>query len=442
VGGTDEQRARWLGRVAEEGLLVAYAVTEPSAGSDLASIRTRATPVERDGQTIAYRISGNKQFITNGGIASLYTVLAMAPGGPSFFVVERGTPGLEPGPHEHKHGIRASNTTPLTLDEVEVPADHLIGGVEGRGLAHAQEVFGFTRVMVAAFGMAGGQAAVDRAIAYGHERVQDGSPLTAKAGWTHKLIVPHATALQAARAFIEQLADRLDKGEPDLQTDGAIAKLVATEAGNAAAEAAVQAHGGYGYIHDYLVEKIKRDVRITCIYEGTSEILQRTIARDRWRHHLMSRGRYFLDRADGMEALAADHPDCGASAVARALRSLAETIEICRCSRLTRNQHVLFSLGWMIARTEVAEAFARKAASGDPDTSRLPADCLRAMSRLWARQVASQVTREGLEMIFGADALESAQLKDFETQLDLAGLHAEWAGNLSDMDAVAASLTA
>jgi alkylation response protein AidB-like acyl-CoA dehydrogenase len=441
VGGTQAQKERWMTRVAEEGMLVAYAVTEPAAGSDLAAIRTRATPIESDGQIVAYRINGTKQFITNGSIADLYTVLALTPGGPTFFVIERGTPGLTCGAPEHKHGIRASNTTSLTFEDVQVPIDQLIGGVEGQGLTQATQVFGYTRVMVAAFGLACGCSAIEKAIAYGADRVQDGSPLNQKAAWTHKLIVPHAVALEAARAFIEQLADRLDQGEPDLQPDGAIAKLIATEAGNAAAEAAIQAHGGYGYIADYQVEKIKRDVRITCIYEGTSEILQRVIARDRWRLHLQSRGEYYQMRAEALDRLSANQPGCGGRQAARAMRALAETIEVCRQSRLTRNQHVLFSLGLMMARAEAAEAFAHKVALGAPDTSRLPMDCLKAMSRLWARKVASQVIGQGLELVFGADALQASALTDFENRMDLSGLHAGLAGNLADLSAVAQQLT-
>ncbi len=440
VGGTDEQKEKWMTKIAEDGLLVAYAVTEPSAGSDLASIRTKAVPVVKDGKTVAYRIDGSKQFITNGGLANLYTVLAMAPGGPTFFVVERGTPGLEPGPSEHKHGIRASNTTSLSLEGVEVPVENLIGGVEGQGLAQAQRVFGYTRVMVAAFGLACGEAAMQRALEYGSERIQDGSTLTNKPAWTHKLIVPHATALQAARSFIEQLTDRLDAGEPDLATQGAVAKLVATEYGNAAAEAAIQAHGGYGYIHDYVVEKIKRDVRITCIYEGTSEILQRTIAREGWRRHLQTRGRYYLDMAEEMVNLEKLKPGTGALMAGSACRVLAETLEVARRSRLTRHQHVLFQLGWMMARTEVACAFARKAASGNPDSSKLSADCLVPMSRLWSRRVATEVSREGLDVVGGADALAGDELRAFEERIGIRSINDGLVGQLADLDTVAKCL--
>ena len=154
-------------------------------------------------------------------------------------------------------------------------------------------MFGYTRLMVAAFGLGAGWAALDRAIAYSRKRIQAGSPLSEKQGYTHKLIVPHAVALEAARAAIEEAAERLDAGEGALNVEGAVAKYLATEAGDAAADAAIQAHGGYGYTHDYVVEKIRRDVRITRIYEGTSEIMEMTIARGRWQEHLKTGGDYY-----------------------------------------------------------------------------------------------------------------------------------------------------
>ncbi|HEX2551563.1 MAG TPA: acyl-CoA dehydrogenase family protein, partial [Nocardioidaceae bacterium] len=256
MGGTEEQRKEWLGRVAEQGIIFAYGATEPEAGSDLAAMTTVAVPV--DGSATdpeqpaagSYRITGRKQWISNGSIADAYTVLAMAPGGPSWFLVERGTAGLSSAPPEDKHGIRLSNTAALFLDDVVVPVENLVGGVEGRGLTQAQQVFGYTRVMVAAFGLGGGWEAMDRAIRYSTERIQGGSPLSEKQGYTHKLIVPHVVRLEAARAVVEETAGRIDAGEGAggaLNTEGAIAKYLATEAGTAAADAAIQAHGGYGY---------------------------------------------------------------------------------------------------------------------------------------------------------------------------------------------------
>ena len=138
VGGVQEQKDHWLRRIASEGLIVAYGVTEPEAGSNVAALKTVADPVKDEaGQVVAYRLNGVKQFITNGGVAQLYTILAKAPGGPSFFIVERDTPGLSVGKKEDKHGIRASNTTSVILEDVEVPASHLVGGEEGVGLKQA-----------------------------------------------------------------------------------------------------------------------------------------------------------------------------------------------------------------------------------------------------------------------------------------------------------------
>ena len=184
MGGTEEQRKEWLGRIAEQGVICAYGATEPDAGSDLATMSTVAVPLERIEATggPGYRITGRKQWISNGSIADVYTVLALAPGGPSWFVVERGTPGLSSAPKEDKHGIRLSDTAALFLDDVVVPADRLVGGVEGRGLVQAQQVFGYTRLMVAAFGLGGGWEAMDRAIRYSTERVQGGAPLSREAG--------------------------------------------------------------------------------------------------------------------------------------------------------------------------------------------------------------------------------------------------------------------
>ncbi len=300
MGGTADQKKEWLGRIANEGILFAYGATEPEAGSDLGALTTTATPVTTDGQVTGYRITGRKQWISNGTIADAYTILAMAPGGPSWFIVEKGADGFSVAPKEDKHGIRLSDTAGLFLDDVTVPVENLVSGVEGLGLVQAQQVFGYTRVMVAAFGLGCGREAMDRAISYSTQREQGGAPLSEKQGYTHKLIVPHVVRLEAARAFVEETATSLDAGsgaDGALNTEGAIAKYLASEAGLAAADAAIQAHGGYGYTRPYIVEKIRRDVRITTIYEGTSEILEMTIARDRWQEHLKSRGTYFTEAA-------------------------------------------------------------------------------------------------------------------------------------------------
>lgn len=198
VGGTPTQQKQWLTRTAEEGLLFAYGATEPEAGSDLGALRSTATPITQDGQVVGYPLNGKKQWISNGGVADVCCVLVNAPGEPSWFVVEQGTPGFGHGKPEDKHGIRASNTAALLLDDVRVDADRLLGGVEGQGLVQAQTVFGYTRLMVAAFGLGAGWDALRRAIEYSKLRVQAGGPLADKQGYTHKLIVPHAVRLEVA----------------------------------------------------------------------------------------------------------------------------------------------------------------------------------------------------------------------------------------------------
>ncbi|MGZ5362449.1 MAG: acyl-CoA dehydrogenase family protein [Solirubrobacterales bacterium] len=440
VGGTPEQKQRWMTRIAEEGLLMAYGATEPDAGSDLAAMKTTAKPVTENGTVSGYEISGAKQWISNGGVADLSSVLALAPGGPSWFVLDAGLDGFSHGEHEDKHGIRLSNTAALFLEDVRVGPESLVGGVEGQGLAQAQQVFGFTRLMVAAFGLGAGWAALDRAIPYSAERIQAGSPLSQKQGYTHKLIVPHAVRLEAARASIEDTAERIDAGEGSLNTEGAIAKYLASEAGNAAADAAIQAHGGYGYTHEYMVEKIKRDVRITTIYEGTSEIMEMTIARDRWQAHLKTRGEHYHDVARELEGLAAGHPDSGAGAAALATHALAELMEACRTARLTRNQHVLLRLGALAAQVEGAGALARRAARAAEGTlspkaaRRFGAAALGAMSRVNARDAALSTAAEGIRLVTGADGGASAELAD---RLGLPAIQAAQAGLIADMDLVA-----
>jgi alkylation response protein AidB-like acyl-CoA dehydrogenase len=441
VGGTPEQRKLWMTRIADEGLLMAYGATEPAAGSDLAALRTTATPVLEDGHVVAYRLNGQKQWISNGGVADLYTILANAPGGPSWFVLDRETQGFSHGKPEDKHGIRASNTAALFLEDVTVDADRLLGLEEGKGLLQAQAVFGYTRLMVAAFGLGGGWAALDRAIPYSTERIQAGAPLSEKQGYTHKLIVPHVVRLEAARAYIEESAERLDAGEGDLNTEGAIAKYMASEAGNAAADAAIQALGGYGYTREYFVEKIRRDVRITTIYEGTSEIMEMTIARDRWQAHLKSAGSYYASLAADLDALAATHPDVGAAIVAGALRSLGSAMEHFRVNRLTRNQHVLLRLGCMVANAECAAALCRRAVRAAEGTltektdRRFDATSLAAMARIFARETALLIATEGLRL--GIGALEPGAAPPDGIGIDLTAACDAQADLLADMNRVA-----
>jgi alkylation response protein AidB-like acyl-CoA dehydrogenase len=216
---------------------------------------------------------------------------------------------------------------------------------------------------------------------------------------------------------------------------------MATEAGNQAAEASSQALGGYGYTHEYMVEKISRDVRITTIYEGTSEIMEMTISRDRWQLHLKTRGQHYHEQARKFEALHERHPDVGAGVAALAMHALAEVMEKARAGRLTRYQHVLLRLGELIAYAECAGSLARRAALmaegklNEKANLRFSAPALAALSRIFARDAALRVVEGGMRWITGADG--ETQTSGLEAGMGLAAIHRAQAGLLSDMDFVA-----
>jgi alkylation response protein AidB-like acyl-CoA dehydrogenase len=440
-GGTYEQKKLWLTRVGQEGLLMAYGATEPEAGSDLGSLRTTAVPEIKDGNIVGYRITGNKQWISNGGYADLYCVLAKTQAGPTWFIVEKGTEGLSHGKPEDKHGIRASNTATVSLENVYVDIDRLVGGKEGQGLFQAQLVFGYTRLMVAAFGLGAGWAALDRAIPYSTGRIQGGAPLSEKQGYTHKLIVPHVARLEAGRAYIEETAERIDQDEGTLNTEGAIAKYLATEAGNGAADASIQALGGYGYTREYFVEKIKRDARITQIYEGTSEIMEMTICRDRWQLHLKTKGEYYHDLARQMEGVHQQNNQVGAQVAAYCLHGLAELLEMARINRLTRHQHILFRLGELMAFAEGSASLARRAAraargeQNEKAHRRFNADALAALSRIYAREAAMKMVSEGARWIGGQ--LTAAESGSYPKRVLQPEIYSAQAGLIQDMDYIA-----
>jgi alkylation response protein AidB-like acyl-CoA dehydrogenase len=431
VGCTDEQKARWIPRIADEGLVVAYGVTEPEAGSNVQNLKTVAERItDADGRVTHYRLNGVKQFISNGSIADLYTFLAKAPDGPTFFVVERKTPGLTPGRHEIKHGIRSSDTAQVLLQDVVIPVENIVGVREGEGLKQANEVFGYTRLMVAAFGLGAGKAALERAIAYSKQRRQFGTFLAEKQGYTHKLLVPNSVRLAAAQAYIEFVADQLDSGMADRQVEGSIAKLFATEVGNLAADHAVQALGGYGYCVDYEVEKIRRDARILTIYEGTSEIQQSIISIFRMRDTVKSKGQFYLRMAENVEPLV----DAGGPAVARAARFLADAAQTAFRAKLVRQQHVAFEFALAMADVETAVALARAAAANDDEL-------LKAQSRLWACQVALAVPVRVLSALSASNAIAADDFSRLRQLGDLDGGVALQAGRLADMDLVAERIT-
>jgi len=435
VGSTPEQKEKYIGRIAKEGLIVAYGVTEPDAGSNVQALKTRAEPVLDDnGQIKGYLINGQKQFITNGGVADLYTILADTPSGPTFFIIEAGAEGLIPGKHEDKHGIRASDTSPITLEDLFVSIENLVGGVAGQGLKQANKVFGYTRLMVATFGLGGGMAALERAISYSKERVQFGTTLAAKEGYTHRLLVPNAVRLEAARAYIEAIAQRLDTDAEDLQVEGSISKYFATEAGDAMANDAIQALGGYGYIKEYEVEKIKRDVKILTIYEGTSEIQRNIISMFRLRSTVRSKGGFYQEMADSLLNISTES---GGTMLAEGIKVMNQIILAARKNKLSRSPHIMTLLADMMVWAEVAHALCHKAANYEGVNGR-SSSFMKSAARLFAREALEKIYINSLRIAFGCEK----ELKAQTELINSLNLQSAMKGRLKDMNLLSQELVA
>ncbi len=438
VGGTEAQKEKWIKKIVETRCLVAYGATEAAAGSDLLHLKTRAERVMEGDKVVGYKLNGGKAWITNGGTAGVYTVLARSPKGVSWFIVEKGTKGLVSDKHEDKHGIRLSNTTALSFNDVFVPVENLVGGVEGKGMRQAQAVFGYTRLLVAAMALGAGWKALEHAIRYSQIRLVGGQPLSSKQGFTHKLIVPYAARLEASRAYIEEVARRIDGGEEGLQTEGAIAKLLASETANKAADNAIQAFGGNGYVREFPVEKIKRDVKITCIYEGTSEILELTTFRQRWQDNINADGRYYDKAAEEMDALHSKGPDVGAAGAAAALRALSRVLQACYDQKLTHNQLTHMKLGELMCHAETAAAFCREAAKETlSEAVAFDQETWRAMSRIHAAHAASWIASEGLTLVAGCSDIDTVGLVD---GVNMKAVAKAQKGGVADMDLVARKL--
>ena len=432
VGCTPEQQQNWMTRIANEGLVVAYGVTEPEAGSNVEGIKTRADRItDATGNVTHYKLNGVKQFISNGSIADLYTILAKTPDGPTFFVVERGTPGLAPGKHEIKHGLRLSDTAQVILEDVVIPAANIVGTKEGEGLKQANEVFGFTRLMVAAFGLGVGVSALEKAIAYSKERKQFGTLLCEKQGYTHKLLVPNSVRLAAAKAYIEYVADLLDASDVDRQVEGSVAKYFATEVGNLCADDAIQALGGYGYCTEYEVEKIKRDARILRIYEGTSEIQQNIISVFRMRENVKAKGGFYAKLAAEAETFQRTHGPL----LARAVSFVSEISLLAFKAKLSRHQHFMFEMAHAMSLVETAVALSREAErSGDELTL--------AQARLWVTEVAQEAPLRLLRAALGTGNINADDARSLVERADLNGVTLQQAGRQADMDLVAAKILA
>ncbi|GAB3603567.1 acyl-CoA dehydrogenase family protein [Microbacterium aureliae] len=275
--GSDLQRQEWLPRLVTMQELGSYCLTEPGAGSDAAAITTTAI---RDGDEFV--LTGVKQFISGAGSSSVYIVMARTgePGarGISAFLVPAGTPGLSFGSLERKMGWNAQPTRQVILDEVRVPAAGMLGG-EGQGFKIAMSALNGGRVNIAACSLGGAQWALDQATRYVRERFTFGEPLAEKQSVVFTL-ADMATELRAARALVRDAAAALDEKAPDAVLRCAMAKRFATDAGFRVANEALQLHGGYGYLQDYGIEKVVRDLRVHQILEGTNEIMRVIIGRE------------------------------------------------------------------------------------------------------------------------------------------------------------------
>ena len=266
----EEQKQRWLTRLAsEEGCLAAIAFTEPGAGSDVAGIQATA---RRDGD--AYVLSGEKCYVTNGGIAELTIVFAKLDGAITAFLVEAGDPGVSAGRKEPKVGLRSSYTGSILFDEARIPADRLLGD-EGEGFAIAMDFFMHSRPQVAASAVGIARAAFEYATDYANERRAFGKPLLAKQGVSFKL-ADMAMQIEASRLLVWRAAAALDAGE-DAGLLGSYAKGFAADAAMSVTTDAVQVLGGAGIMRDHPVEKWMRDAKVLQIVEGTSEIQRHVI---------------------------------------------------------------------------------------------------------------------------------------------------------------------
>jgi len=274
--GNDEQKKKYLPRIASGKSLAAFGLTEANAGSDASGITTTAV---LDGDH--YVLNGTKQWITNGGEAEIYTIVAMtnkAKGarGASAFIVEKGTPGFSFGKKENKMGIRASATRELVFQDCRIPKANLLSK-EGMGFIVAMKTLDSSRPGVAAQALGIAAGALDEAVAYSRQRRQFGKPIGSFQG-VQFMLADMATQVEASRALIYAAARYIDSGAKDISKVSAMCKLFASDTAMKVTTDAVQILGGYGYMKEYPVEKMMRDAKITQIYEGTNQIQREVIA--------------------------------------------------------------------------------------------------------------------------------------------------------------------
>jgi butyryl-CoA dehydrogenase len=274
--GSTEQKRKYLPAIASGARLAAFALTEPTAGSDASAIRTTAEKTAG-----GYVLNGTKQFITNGGEAEIYTVIALTDKtkgarGASAFLVEKDTPGFSFGKKEKKMGIRASSTRELVFRNCVIPAENIIGR-EGLGFIMTMRILDRSRPGIAAQAVGIAQGALEAAVGYARQRVQFGHPIIAQPV-VQNMLADMAIQVEAARALTYAAARMIDGGAKNFTEESAMSKVFASDMAMKVTTDAVQVFGGAGYMRDYPVEKMMRDAKITQIYEGTNEVLRSAIA--------------------------------------------------------------------------------------------------------------------------------------------------------------------
>jgi acyl-CoA dehydrogenase len=279
IDGTEEQKRKYLPRLASGELVGSFALTEPEAGSDAGSLRTSA---RRDGDF--YVLNGTKRFITNAPVAGLFTVFARTDPastdarGVSAFLVEAGTPGLSFGPIDRKMGQKGAYTCDVIFEDCRIPTDAVLGGREGQGFKTAMKVLDRGRLHISAVCVGASKRLIDDSLRYAAERRQFGKPI-AEFQLVQAMLADSRAESYAAECMVMETARRKDAGQ-DVSTDAACCKMFASEMVGRVADRAVQVHGGAGYIADYGIERFYRDVRLFRIYEGTTQIQQIVIARN------------------------------------------------------------------------------------------------------------------------------------------------------------------
>lgn len=396
-GGTEEQKKR-ISEIIRKGGIGALSATEASGGSSLSSLGTKAELKDS-----SYVINGGKQWITNAGIADFYVVLANAPGGPSWFIIDRYTPGISFGQPAQKHGQNLSITAGISFDNVKIPRECLLGGIEGNGLRQASSAFDITRIVVASLALGTGSAAMEDAVRYAKSR-NSGSLLNNEA-FVKGLILPHFARLEAIRQYFAAISNfvflpsdnstssqNVFGGNFSISAEAALAKFFAAEECLSSCNAAVQACGGAGISRENPFGKRLADCRPLLIYEGADEVLKISLFRHRWQDYLRSGGNLYSDKA----ALIAGPKESGCDIASKSLVILSYIMGICRKYRLTRDRFITLKLGEIIAWMEISAAFSYMVQNGNLNYSR---ECEQYLARLFAKEALNRAYSCGLYIL-------------------------------------------